>query len=91
VVERDLSFVLDKQTEYNKLEEQIKSLNIEELQDIRVIDLYSGSGLPDDRIAVTMRLTFGSDGRTLTQEEATFHCDRILSLLRSTVQAVPRS
>ena len=90
-VERDLSFVLDKQTEYDKIEKLVKSLSIGELQGIRLIDLYSGSGLPKQKIGVTVRLTFASEERTLTQEEVAPHCDRIFSVLHSTLKAVPRS
>ena len=90
-VERDLSFVLDKQTEYGKIEGLVKSLSIAELQDIQLIDLYSGSELPKQKIGVTVRLTFASEHRTLTQEEVAPHCERIFSVLHSNLRAVPRS
>jgi phenylalanyl-tRNA synthetase beta subunit len=69
----------------------IKALNIPELRDIRLLDLYQGPELPKRRVSLTVRLTFADPVRTLTQVEVSGYSEQIFSLLRSDFAAEARS
>ena len=90
-VESDLSFVVDKKVEYGRMITAIKALNIPELRDIRLLDLYQGPELPKRRVSLTVRLTFADPVRTLTQVEVSGYSEQIFSLLRSDFAAEARS
>ena len=81
-VDRDLSFLLDKAVPFNKIESLVQALHIPELKAFRLIDLYHGSGLPQGRVSLTVRLTFEAPGRTLTQAEIAERCDLAVAGLR---------
>jgi len=84
-VDRDLSFMLDKTVSFNKIESQVQALKIPELKAFRLIDLYHGSGLPQGKVSLTVRLTFEAPGRTLTQAEIAERCDLAVAGLRESL------
>ena len=90
-VESDFSFIVDKGVEYYRIESAIKRLDIPDLRDVRLIDLYQGATLPKDKVSLTVRLTFVNLERTLTQEEVNRYSDLVSSTLRSTFGAKGRS
>jgi phenylalanyl-tRNA synthetase beta chain len=90
-MERDLSFVVDKSVEYDKIDLAIKSLNVAELVDIRPIDLYQGSELPPGKVSVAVRLTFAHALRTLTQEEVNARTQEVWEALSGTLGAERRA
>jgi phenylalanyl-tRNA synthetase beta chain len=84
-VDRDLSFILDKTVSFNRIESQVQALKIPELKAFRLIDLYHGSGLPQGKVSLTVRLTFEAPGRTLTQAEIAERCDLAVAGLRESL------
>jgi phenylalanyl-tRNA synthetase beta chain len=82
-VERDLSFLLDKGIEFNKIQTLVQDGKIPGLTDFRLIDLYQGQNLPNDKVSLTVRLTFEDSSRTLTQEEVNERCDRLVAALEA--------
>ncbi|MBI4482524.1 MAG: phenylalanine--tRNA ligase subunit beta [Acidobacteria bacterium] len=80
---RDLSFLIDRSVAYGQLEEAIRSLEIRELAEIRLFDLYRGEMVPPDKISLAIRLKYLDPERTLTDEEVKAHQDRVVSLLES--------
>jgi phenylalanyl-tRNA synthetase beta subunit len=69
----------------------IHELDISDLSNIRLVDLYQGKKLPTDRISVTIRLTFANAGCTLTQAQVNQYSDAIFSVLRKAFAAELRS
>lgn len=57
---------------------------------ISFFDRYQGKGIPDGRVSVSLRLTFQSLERTLTDAEVQQSFDRILAALSSAHGAVQR-
>jgi phenylalanyl-tRNA synthetase beta chain len=53
-------------------------------------DRYRGKGVPDDRVSLSLRLTFRSPARTLTDAEVDEAMTRIVDALASTHGAVRR-
>jgi phenylalanyl-tRNA synthetase beta chain len=89
-VERDLSFLLDKTVAFNRIGSQVQALNVPDLKTFRLIDLYHGSGLPQGKVSLTVRLTFEAPGRTLTQAEIAERCELAVAGLRESLAIVLR-
>jgi phenylalanyl-tRNA synthetase beta chain len=81
-VERDLSFVLDRAISFSTIDVAVQALQIAELSDFRLIDLYQGSRLPQGKISLTVRLTFGDASRTLTQGEVNERFEGVVAALK---------
>jgi phenylalanyl-tRNA synthetase beta chain len=82
-VERDLSFLIDRRIEFGKINLAFQALDIGELREFRLIDLYEGQNLPNDKVSLTVRLRFKDPKRTLTQSEVNQYCDQVVSVLRA--------
>ena len=80
-VQRDLSFLFDKEQGYSRILAAIEELGISELEDVRLVGFYLGSNLPQGKASLTMRLTFANPETTLTQDEVSRHTDAVLSVL----------
>jgi len=89
--ERDLSFVVDKGIEYGRITAAIKSLNVANLRDVQLIDLYQGQKLPTGKVSLAVRLTFADLTRTLTQDEVNKSVDLVSGMLKREFQAEQRS
>ncbi|MEE8348144.1 MAG: phenylalanine--tRNA ligase subunit beta [Acidobacteriota bacterium] len=90
-VERDLSFVVDKEVEYSKIVSAVKEMEIPELDGVQLLDLYKGPKLPTGKVSLTIRLTFANPERTLTQEEVKRFTEDIFSVLGEAFSAEARS
>ena len=90
-IQRDLCFVVDKKVEYATMLSALRELDIPDLQDIQLVDLYQGSTLPWGKVSLAIRLTFASSKKTLTQEEVNRYTDEIFSVLKSTFSVEARS
>jgi phenylalanyl-tRNA synthetase beta chain len=90
-IQRDLSFVVDKRQEYDTIVSAIKGLNMPDLRDVQLLDLYLGSKLPLGKVSIAVRLTFTNPSRTLTQEEVHGYSDRVMSVLRRDFAAEQRT
>ncbi len=89
-VERDLSFLIDRQFEFGKIKKAVQALEIPELREFRLIDLYQGQSLPEDKLSITVRLKFADPSRTLTQNEVNERSERIFTVLKEGFQIQPR-
>lgn len=65
----DLSFAQPLDLAWETIEEFIRGRGLENLESLRCLDRYEGPGVPEGRVKTTIRLTFRSSGRTLSQEE----------------------
>jgi phenylalanyl-tRNA synthetase beta chain len=80
-VVRDVSVVVDRGVGYGELESAVRSLDVEHLVDLSLYDIFTGGQLGEGRHSVTLRATFRSDDRTLTDEEVTASHARIVDEL----------
>ena len=90
-VKRDLSFVIDKQVKYDKIDSALKDLELPDLQSIQLVDLYQGPTLPKGKVSLAVRLTFVSPEKTLTQEEVNRYMEQVFSVLTSKFSVQVRS
>ena len=60
------------------------------LVQVREFDRYQGKGIPDGKVSLSLRLTFRSPDRTLTDAEVQAAMDEVLAAVRATHGAVQR-
>ena len=89
-VESDISFLVDRKIDFDRITEAVQRLDIPELRDIDLIDLYRGPELPSGKISLTVRLTFANLERTLTQDEANTFSQRIFAELSGSLSVEAR-
>lgn len=78
-IDYDLSLVLRDTDKYADIKATWESMNIAELADVRVIDMFELAGVK----SITVRLSFSSNERTLAMEEIQKYVDDILAQLES--------
>jgi len=79
--ERDLSLVVGKNITFQTMYAGIKELGIAELTDIRLIDVYEGEKIPEEKVSLTLRLTFLDREKTLTIERIQEFMNAVLTFL----------
>ena len=57
---------------------------------IREFDRYQGKGVPEGRVSLSLRLTFRSPERTLTDGDVQGAMDRVLTALKTAHGAIQR-
>lgn len=90
VSRRDLALVLDKKTPYARVEAVVRACRLEELQDILLFDVYAGKNIPEDKVSLAIRLTFGRADRTLTDGEVAKAVETIVAALGKELGATLR-
>ena len=78
---RDLALLLAKNVPYARVEAVVRACAIVELQDLLLFDVYQGKNIPEDKISLAIRLTFGRADRTLTDAEVNTAVETIVAAL----------
>ena len=86
-VERDLCVVLDRSVRYEEVRAGILGLGLQQLTEIDLIDVYDGSGIPPNKVSVTLRFVFLDRERTLTIDRIQTFSDNVLAFLRESFGA----
>jgi phenylalanyl-tRNA synthetase beta chain len=89
-VVRDISVLLDEGIEAVTIRMTITEAAGDILEDVREFDRYQGKGVPEGQISLSLRLTFRSPDRTLTDAEVQLAMDKVLADLREKHGAVQR-
>ena len=89
-VDRDISILLEDTTTAGSVRDTVRGLAIPHLAGLREFDRYAGKGIPDGKVSLSLRLTFRSPDRTLTDAEVQSTMDDVLSALRDKHGAVQR-
>lgn len=89
--ERDLSVVVPKEVLYQTIQKGIRALQIPELRDIRLVDVYEGEKIPSGKVSLTLRLTFLDREKTLTIDRVQDFVNTVLSFLNTSYGAGLRS
>jgi phenylalanyl-tRNA synthetase beta chain len=80
---RDVSILVDDTLPAAAVRGTIRSAAPATLASIVEFDRYQGTGVPDGRVSLSLRLTFRAAERTLTDEEAQDATERIVHALRT--------
>jgi phenylalanyl-tRNA synthetase beta chain len=78
---RDVSLLLDEALPAAAVRGTIRATAPGTLVSIVEFDRYQGTGIPDGRVSLSLRLTFRSADRTLTDDEVQAAMDRIVAAL----------
>jgi phenylalanyl-tRNA synthetase beta chain len=86
-VERDLAMVVPKGMTYGEIPEQIKALRIQQLQDIRLFDVFESEKLGRDKKSLAVNFTFLDEEKTLTDKEIDGWMAKIMATLEKNLGA----
>jgi len=89
-VDRDISILLDEATSAQSVRDTVHRLDIPTLVLLREFDRYTGTGVPDGKVSLSLRFTFRSPDRTLTDAEVQRAMDDVLKALEQKHGAVQR-
>ncbi|HXH24642.1 MAG TPA: phenylalanine--tRNA ligase subunit beta, partial [Vicinamibacterales bacterium] len=89
-VTRDVSILVDETLAAERLRSTIREVAPPTLVRVREFDRYRGSGIPEGKVSVSLRLTFRSPDRTLTDAEVQRAMDDIVGALVREHGAVQR-
>ncbi len=87
---RDISIVVREGLPAERVRATIRSVAPDTLVEVREFDRYKGKGIPEDRYSLSLRLTFRSPERTLTDADAQEAMGRIMEALAREHSAVQR-
>lgn len=68
-VQRDLSFVADRQISFSEIEKALETLSIPQLKHYRLFDVFTSEKLGKDKKSLAMNFTFLDETKTMKDEE----------------------
>lgn len=68
-VQRDIALVVPKSTTYLQIDEAVKKLKINKLQNLRLFDVFESNKLGADKKSMAVNFTFIDEEKTLTDKE----------------------
>jgi len=89
-LDRDISILVDDTTTAGSIRDTVHELGIPILAALQEFDRYSGTGVPDGKLSLSLRLTFRSPDRTLTDAEVQTAMTAVLEALTGRHGAVQR-
>lgn len=88
---RDLSVLVPLELPYESVQGCVSSCGLSDLQELELVDVFTGQGVPPGKKSLTLRLRFGREDRTLKDEEVSSAVERLLAELSRRHGAVLRS
>lgn len=76
-ISRDLSILIPKGFEYEKIKNRIEELDLENLENFRLVDLYSDASL-ENSYSLTLKFVFRDMNKTLEEAQVAEYIDKIL-------------
>ena len=86
-IKKDLSIVVDKKISAQEIGMKIKKLAGSLLENSEVFDIYTGTGIEEDKKSISFALTFGKADRTLTDDEINDVMNKIIAGLEKDIKA----
>jgi phenylalanyl-tRNA synthetase beta chain len=81
-VYRDLSVVVDKALESERVMETIRTLRQPFVEEVNLFDIYEGPPIPEGKRGMSYRIRYQANDRTLTDEEVNQYHEKIISRLK---------
>jgi phenylalanyl-tRNA synthetase beta chain len=81
-VQRDLSFVADKNVTYGDIEKLLNALSIPQLRNYRLFDVFKSEKLGKDKQSLAMNFTFLDDSKTMKDEDI----DKMMAKITSNIE-----
>ncbi len=86
-VQRDLSIIVNKSISYQSLEESITKLNISNLKEFKLFDVFESEKLGAGKKSMAINFTFSDKEKTLTDEETEGMMNRIITSIEKDTTA----
>ena len=87
IIQRDLSIVVNKEVESQKILDIIKSFSSPIIKDTFVFDLFEDSSLGKNKKSLSFSVVFGANDRTLEEDEVSLIMKELLSNLKRETKA----
>jgi len=78
---RDVSAMVPDTVLWGNIESAITGLGINEIDSVRLFDVYKGQGVPEGMRSLAFRVIYRGDGRTLTDDEVSAGHEKVRQLL----------
>lgn len=88
---RDLAVVVKRELEVGDLLSAVREVAGPALADLKLFDIYTGSGVSDDQKSVALGLTFRDRSRTLDDEEVSAIVNQVVDFLKENFNAELRA
>jgi phenylalanyl-tRNA synthetase beta chain len=85
-VTRDLSVVVDKAMEAERVMETIRTFRQPYVEEVTLFDIYQEPPIPEGKKGISYRIRYQAKDRTLTDEEVNQYHEKILSRLKEVFQ-----
>ncbi|WP_116964179.1 phenylalanine--tRNA ligase subunit beta [Fastidiosibacter lacustris] len=86
-VSRDIAVIVDRNTTAQRLIDAVNKANVSHLNQVDLFDIYQGESLPEDKKSVALNLIFQDNTQTLTDEMMNEAITKILTSLKTHVDA----
>lgn len=87
---RDIAMLIDDEVDANAVISAVNTLDIKEIGEVSIFDVYKGGAIPHGQKSVAIRLRYRSADRTLTDDEVNTAHQRVIDHLVSKLNAVIR-
>jgi phenylalanyl-tRNA synthetase beta chain len=87
---RDISMLFDKKISYDEIITSINSLKQKNLIEIKLVDVWNGDDIENDKHSLTISLSYQAQDKTLTDEEIDNPVKKIVKLLTKEYNAEQR-
>jgi phenylalanyl-tRNA synthetase beta chain len=89
-VTRDISILVDDTLAAASVRQTVRESAPPILARVAEFDRYQGKGVPDGKVSISLRLTFRSSDRTLTDSEVQAAMDAVIQSLKNRHAAIQR-
>jgi phenylalanyl-tRNA synthetase beta chain len=86
-VHRDLAMVVNKSLRYGQVEESIRKIGLNKLQQVQLFDVFESDKLGVDKKSLAVSFTFLDEEKTLTDKEIDGMMNKIMVTLEKEIQA----
>ena len=90
ISQRDFSFEIDKDISYEQVNECIQNSSKNFLISSRIFDVYDGKNISEDKKSIAFRLSWGSNKKTLSEEDVNNEANLIISGMKKKLGALLR-
>lgn len=90
-VRRDLAILVNRDVEADKVLELVRSAAGNELQNLRLFDIYQGKGIDLKEKSLALGLTYQHSSRTLNEDEVNASVERVVEQLKAQFGATLRN
>ena len=84
---RDLNIIVNNAIHYRLIENAITSLKLKNLKSMALIDTFSGKGIPQDSISMTIRFVYQSNTRSLLDSDVSLSMEKIVKIMSKSFKA----